>query len=79
MSTNELKRRVYQILMDYPEIALTPAEHGCNWDVEVPSLGLIFEDEISLYAWDIIFLRVLACKGAVDSAREAEKTEQQEE
>ena len=70
MNHDEIRREVFLILADEPEIELTPSDEGSKWDVAVPCLGIYFDGDAGAHEWATILLRVKACKGALDGIRD---------
>lgn len=73
----EIRREVFLMLADEPDIDFTPADDGCEWDVAVPSLDMFFTSSVSFTDWHTILLRVKACKGAIDAVRQVEQASQE--
>jgi hypothetical protein len=69
MNNDAIRREVYLILADYPEIELTPSDEGCTWDVGIPDLDLFVIPSVTCNDWRALRIRVLACKAAVDAVR----------
>jgi hypothetical protein len=65
---NAIRREVYLILADEPEIELYPSDEPSMWDVCAPSIDLYFEP-IKLYNWHRILQQVKACQRALERQR----------